>query len=698
MSKITSLSTKNIKGLDLQETLTGREIYLGPNGSGKSARLESLIFGLHGCLPWLGKKEETTFQLSSDEFMTVNLATDGGFSFGRTIRRKVTNHRDDTKSYKYTASYSVFPDQGEQTSREKAQRIVDEIGSFPMMFDLNEFMGMSDDKKRAFIFSLSSPEKHGWDKARVMNTLEDLKADAPTVSEMWGDDQGLIFNVLMIDIELRKQLRDAKAVKKDKDAAKVEIIKMRQEMTEEATESLSVIQEKLKDLTKQREDTRVEIARADEASKNHKALVGQLNGIREERLENNAKEKHDVAAKEKEHQDAIQEEADLGDQLEDAYKETSKLQEALRTLEGEKGNAEKALAAGDERSHIQEMIDTIEKVGCPLAGEDCQTDLSAYKDGLKKKWQKNDDLVNEELRPARDRILVEIGKTEGKRIKSFDKSKSLKKKIIEARKASKAKSKALKDCSKENDAIDSQGIALEKSESRVNELLKNSTPGSDTTAQSRMLEGLGHQIDQLEQDRKKQESILSVEVNFENANVAAAEAAEKVEDLSALVKALGPSGLQKQIMDDVIGPISTTINNLLKHIPSEDGSEYKIQFNLFDMNGKESFEIVRPMGDFEISYPSLSGGQQILFGTALIVALVLLADPPTKVLCIEAAELDSENFFRLLKALNSIGEDIDNIMVASCNDDIVIQLEASEDWEDADWSVIKLGNAEAVPG
>lgn len=698
MSKITSLSTKNIKGLDLKETLTGREIYLGPNGSGKSARLESLIFGMHGCLPWLGKKEETTFQLSSGEFMTVNLSTDGGFSFGRTIRRKVTKHRDDTKSYRYTASYSVFPDQGEQTAKEKAQRIVDEIGSFPMMFDLNEFMGMSDDKKRAFIFSLSSPEKHGWDWARVTNTLEDLKADAATVSEMWDHESTLILNVLMIDIELRKQLRDAKAVKKDKDAAKVEIIKMRQEMTEEATESLSVINEKLAEHTKQREDTRVEIARADEASKNHKALVGELQKIRDERLDNASVGKHDIPAAEMEHKEAIEKEVGLESQIEESQKHFNELQESIRKLEGEKGNCEKELAAGDKRSHIQEMIDTIDKVGCPLAGEECETDLSAYKEGLKKKWQENDDLVNETLRPARDRVLIEIGKTEQKLHGSHKKSIDLRKQITEAKKVTKAKKKSLDKFIKENDATSNRSSSLEKEESRVNDLLKNSTPGSDTIAQSRMLEGLGHQITKLEEDRKKQEGILSVEVNFENANVAAAEAEEKVEDLSALVKALGPSGLQKQIMDDVIGPISTTINDLLKHIPSEDGSEYKIQFNLFDMNGKESFEIVRPMGDFEISYPSLSGGQQILFGTALIVALVLLADPPTKVLCIEAAELDSENFFRLLKALDSIGEDIDNIMVASCNDDIVNQLEASDVDKIGSWSVIKLENAEAVPG
>lgn len=698
MSKITSLATRNIKGFDLNENLTGREIYLGPNGSGKSARLESLIFGMHGCLPWLGKKEETTFQLSSGEFMTVNLSTDGGFSFGRTIRRKVTKHRDDTKSYRYTASYSVFPDQGEQTAKEKAQRIVDEIGSFPMMFDLNEFMGMSDDKKRAFIFSLSSPEKHGWDRQRVMDVLEDLKADTDTVSEMWGDDQGLIFNVLMIDIELRKQLRDAKAVKKDKDAAKVEIIKMRQEMTEEATESLSVINEKLTDHTKQREDTRVEIARAEEASKNHKALVGELQKIRDERLDNSSVGKHDVPAAEKEHEEAIQKEADLGSQLDESQRHTSKLQETLRTLESDKGTCERELAAGDKRSHIQEMIDTIDKVGCPLAGEECKTDLSAYKESLKEKWQENDDLVNETLRPGRDRVLIEIGKTEQRAIGSQKKSRALRKEITEARKDTKAKRATANKFIKENDETSNLSSSLEKEESRVNGLLKSSTPGSDTTAQSRMLEGLEHQINQLEQDRKKQESILSVEVNFEKANVAAAEAEEKVEDLDALVKALGPSGLQKQIMDDVIGPISTTINNLLKHIPSEDGSEYKIQFNLFDMNGKESFEIVRPMGGFEISYHSLSGGQQILFGTALIVALVLLADPPTKVMCIEAAELDSENFFRLLKALDSIGEDIDNIMVASCNDDIVSQLEASEVDKIGSWSVIKLSNTEVVPG
>ena len=32
MSKITSIAANNVKGLEIDEKLTGREIYVGPNG------------------------------------------------------------------------------------------------------------------------------------------------------------------------------------------------------------------------------------------------------------------------------------------------------------------------------------------------------------------------------------------------------------------------------------------------------------------------------------------------------------------------------------------------------------------------------------------------------------------------------------------------------------------------------------------
>ena len=133
-------------------------------------------------------------------------------------------------------------------------------------------------------------------------------------------------------------------------------------------------------------------------------------------------------------------------------------------------------------------------------------------------------------------------------------------------------------------------------------------------------------------------------------------------------------------MGDVIGPMTESVNGLLAKIPSIDGTPYVAEFKLFDMNGNPTFEIVRACNDQDISYNALSGGQQVLFGTAIMTALVLMENPPVKAVCIEAAELDLRNFQNLIEALDVIGKDLDNIMIASCNDKVQEWASSLEDW------------------
>ncbi len=704
MSKIVSIAAKNVKGLEIDEKLTGREIYLGPNGCGKSARLESMIYGLHGCLPWLGKTEGSTFQLASDEFMVVNLACDDGFFFGRTIRRRVTNKRDGTKSYSYKTQLSVFPDEGESNDSERARRILAKIGDFPVMFDLNEFLGMSNEKKRGFIFSLSSPESHGWTKDRVFEHLlghgvdcnQKLHSEGRTVTTLWFDGKSITDNMSAISSAVNAFMRDAKAVKKHKDAAKVEIIKMRQEISEDATRSVTEIDEKLDELFKERQKIHEEVVRAEESKKSHSLLVARLEEIRVAKA--NQDSPIDVSDLEKEFKDLEARLDNLLGESEELLVMAKDLQNKREELMAQKSACDRALVQVDRRTQIQELIDTIDKVGCPFLKEQCETDLTEYKKVLEKQWQENDKEIKEKYRPERDAIIVEIGKVQAKVTAGQDRNKAMKKQHADLQREVRDKRTQLFDLVRANDASKIKAESLDNEESSANKMLRESTPGSDVTVQKRTIEGYDHQIAELKEEKKKAEGVRSIMINFENANVAATEAEERVEELTKVAYAFSPSGIQSAIMEDVIGPVTSTINGLLKFIPSEDGTEYQVKVNLFDMNGKETFEIVRPVGDYEIPYHSLSGGQQILFGTALVVALVLLANPNTKVLCIEAAELDSDNFFRLLTALQNLGKDIDNILIASCNDEVTHKLVTHVKGDSTgvmadigDWNVVQLG-------
>lgn len=677
MKKVVNLTTKNTKGIDISESLTGREIYLGPNGIGKSARLEALIIGLQGYLPWLGKTPESTFQIASDDTVSVNLSCDSGFSFGRTVRRKTTNHKDGSKSYKYQTSCSVFPDEGEGTDTEKLKRITDEVGNFSIMFDLDEFLKMSDDKKRAFIFQLSSPESHGWSKERV---LEELSAFKTLIEPRWDDTKTISDNISDLYAQVASEHRDARAVKKDKDAAKVEIIKMRQQLTDEATQDVIDLEAQLKELRQQKTSMTRDVSKAEQAAESHKKIMAKIENNKEAKIALSHKVPADVSLYE---DHLAQQQKSLAVIQDHALQSNVRLKNILATekkLTKQISDADIEIAQKDERNKIREIITTIDKVGCPLLGSDCSSDLAGYKVKLEARWQENDDLIIKTLRPDRDKLILELGRCSKdlsdaqKEVKALEVSEKANLKMgrnVE-RKISEAK--------QSNRDTETTQTALDREESNLKDLLRDSPAAIDTTVAKRTLEAMDNQIDGLEKEKKKAEEVKNIMLNFENANVAAEEAKEKVEQLDKLYKALGPTGIQSSIMNDVIGPISKTVNKLLAYIPAEGGGKYSIKINLLDMNGKETFEIIRPTANGDIPYNSLSGGQQILFGTALVTALILLENPPVKALCIEAAELDSGSFFRLIDALDNIGKDIDNIMIASCSDDVMAKSSNIKNW------------------
>lgn len=677
MKKVVNITTKNTKGIDIAEPLTGREIYLGPNGIGKSARLEALIIGLQGYLPWLGKTPESTFQIASDDSVSVNLACDGGFSFGRTVRRKTTNHKDGSKSYKYQTSCSVFPDEGEGNDTEKLKRITDEVGNFSIMFDLDEFLKMSDDKKRAFIFQLSSPESHGWSKERV---LEEIAAFKSFIEPRWDDTKTISDNISGLYAQVASEHRDARAVKKDKDAAKVEIIKMRQQLTDEATQDVIDLEAQLKELRRQKIGMTRDVSKAEQAAESHKKIIAKIEKNKEAKIELSHKKPIDLSpyGDQLAKQESLLEDAQ-GDIL-IARENVKGAQDSEKKLAKQISDAEIEMAQKDERNKIREIITTIENVGCPLLGSDCSSDLAGYKVKLEERWQENDDLIIKTLRPARDKLILGLGRCS----KTLETAQQWVKSLESTEKTSTAMIKNIErkmaGAKQSNRDTETTQTALDREESNLKDLLRDSPAAIDTTVAKRTLEALDNQIDGLEKEKKKAEEIKNIMLNFENANVAAEEAKEKVEQLDKLYKALGPTGIQAAIMNDVIGPISKTVNNLLAYIPAEGGGKYSIKINLLDMNGKETFEIIRPTANGDIPYNSLSGGQQILFGTALVTALILLENPPVKALCIEAAELDSGSFFRLIDALDNIGKDIDNIMIASCSDEVMAKSSNIKNW------------------
>lgn len=670
MGKIVSIKATNVKGQEIEEKLTGRDVWLGENGVGKSARLQAFMFGVQGFLPTPFKRPMSdTFQIASGDVMVVNLQTDNGFGFGRTIRQKKTKHQNGDVSFSYKGSASVFPDEGETTDKAREKRIAEAMGTFSIMFDLDEFMSRSDAKKRELVFALSSPESYGWDKDRVLTELANILGEDATID--WLGKASVAENIARLLGETHSKLSGAKAIKKNKDEVKAEIILIRQRMMDEAASSVTEIKEKLAGLRSRKSELDAEIAKGQEIKKQHSIFE-----IKKLRLE----EKRFLLKTSVKPTDLKPlEEAVSGNKLslENFEKgieaEEVEIESLRRLVDAEKDKLQFArgeLVTVDQRQHIRETIDAIDRRGCPLMGKECESDLTEYKAKLEAEWNKNDAAVNDK-RIERDKIDAQVKSL----VAAVDQKVNDRKKDNTLLKANRVEVRKREDELKKAQNLNARhesDLELLKTEEATVESFRASLGATvDVTMAEKAKAGVVDQITALEEEASKAQEVKNVMGNFDRANIAALEAEEEVNTLTALHDALGPKGVQAKILADVIGPLAKTVNDLLSKVPSIDGEAYSVEFNLHDLNGKEVFEIYWPKEAGVVHYNTLSGGQQILFGAALMVALIMQADPPHKSMCIEAAELSAGNFYNLLGALDLIATDIDNILVASCSDSVI---------------------------
>ena len=96
-----------------------------------------------------------------------------------------------------------------------------------------------------------------------------------------------------------------------------------------------------------------------------------------------------------------------------------------------------------------------------------------------------------------------------------------------------------------------------------------------------------------------------------------------VEALKQLIVALGPKGLQGEMIKEMIQPFSKIVNDLLHAIDPEKELTFRFQ----DVRGNEIFEMGWKRGEHFIPFEALSTGERVLFSAALMTALILFREP-----------------------------------------------------------------------
>ena len=112
----------------------------GPNGSGKTAWLQGIRLALIGHDPEVGKRLQETRTLVDEErgSAEIGLSFDTGFGIRRIFGAKSETH--------------VMPSEGETTGAAAQARIDTETGGLVVALDLESFFGLSDEKRREWLF------------------------------------------------------------------------------------------------------------------------------------------------------------------------------------------------------------------------------------------------------------------------------------------------------------------------------------------------------------------------------------------------------------------------------------------------------------------------------------------------------------------------------------------------------------------
>lgn len=123
---------------------------------------------------------------------------------------------------------------------------------------------------------------------------------------------------------------------------------------------------------------------------------------------------------------------------------------------------------------------------------------------------------------------------------------------------------------------------------------------------------------------------------------------------------------------DIVAPIVADIGEVL----TAAGREERVYLRLENDRGKPIFDLGWTLGDSRRSLSSLSGGEAVLFTTALALALARRSDG-RRVLLLEADPLDESNLGELLGALGGIAGD----QLAACLLATSTDVSAADGWK-----------------
>jgi len=699
---------QNFKGQTGEQKLTGRDIFIGLNGVGKTLRIQALGLGMLGYVPGQGKTAAETFKLATGEEMSVGLTADGEltrgkFSFDRTFGRTEKRSRKTGEvTISINESITTSPGQGERNDTQKRNRIMVEIGNFPVMMDFGEFLSLSDAKRRDFFYSLSPISSEKWGRGQIeehlrknllspelqennpdqYQAMEEIIAKAmEKFPENYGVSEGL---QSMIDWT-KTQLSFWKGKKADSQGAVRQLAELKNQLADtdrnilEQKEELEKLREQLVQVEKQiSQDTEKK-----RAIDQRTARIDELNRL--------------IA--EVENQPVNTDTADLDkkiDELRAQMVEDNKDQEIAewktkRAKYAQKINEYKATLEKlrEKRTEVRLGMDNLEKslvTATKLGGTcvinkniSCPKDFSKFEVFVKETKVKADQAlaaIQEKINKASDQLKVfesqhQTAESAIERLLKESQEAAAKNRDLQA-----GINQLEKERNERLNAQEKKDNLLKMYQDELSRLMNTpAEPIGDIEIMQKQAEGIRNRISTLKDSVQEKEKARNTIMTMQQSSIENQQAIIKTACLKSLDEELGPKGIQGELVKEILDPVKDDIRNNLKSM----GFDHEPYFQTESDTGKEVFQFgwINEKGHC-VNFDALSTGQQTVFLAAMMITIIDRANPVTRILAMDNINhLDKRNFQMLVNGLDQVADKLDNIILAGA---IEFNFVAPESW------------------
>ncbi len=687
---ITEIIIKNMKDQTITQKLTGKNIIIGRNGTGKTTRIQALGLAMLGNVPGQAKTSAAIFKFATGDEMAVGLKT-SHFEFTRSFaKEEKLNSKSGERTVSVKESVAVSPGKGERTVTQKKERILQEIGNFPVAMDFNEFLKLSDAKRRDFIYSLSPIESSSWDKKILMNYLhekmlpvelegmnEDLYAITKELIEKalneykngldiheglqsmldwtageltyWNrkktDSQGAVRQMSEMKNQLLETDRNIAETKKELDELQVNLIEIEKKISADTEKKRSIDHRferinAIKDEIKRIKETEIQ-ADTEKLDKEIASLTASIP------LAVNVNGKLEPVNK----------------QIADLHSQSFEQQQKVHQIREQVMNIQ---------ANVQTLDSTLRRVGemggmCVISPMiSCPKDFTGFDDYIEGKKQQAAvalQKLNEEQ--AKEDVVLGTLKTKAAELENekaviFTEAQKVqfqREEIAEKVKAKEAERlHILSLIERKENKLQSLNEELEKLTNQKSE------PIGDLSIMIKQSEGTKARIaelkEQVEEKEKSKQTLILMNENVLQNN----EAEYKAGAAKSLQENLGPKGVQGELVKEILEPIRMQIEENLKLMNLNHAPYFETESE----TGKELFEFgwTNEKGH-RVNFDALSTGQQTLYLAAMMMTIIDRAQPKLKILAMDNLNhLDKYNFQLLINGLNGLAHKVDNIILA----------------------------------